>query len=170
LVAVAAIAVVIVASSLSVYSALSLDMLDVNTDDLPSYPITHVRLSYDELINLPRHTVYAELYCFGSLVEKGDWTGVRLGLVIEKAVGSAVVSSDEGVLHFYATDGYSTQLDLAVAMREDIIIAYEINGRPLSEMTRLVIPYMNGAEWISMINQIEIFLPSYTVEISVTLE
>jgi DMSO/TMAO reductase YedYZ molybdopterin-dependent catalytic subunit len=145
-------------------------MLDVNTDDLPSYPITHVSLSYNELINMPRNTVYAELYCFGSLVEKGDWTGVRLGLVIDEAVGSAVVSSREGIINFYATDGYSTQLDLAAAMREDIIIAYERNGRPLSEMTRLVIPNVNGAEWISMINQIEIILPSYTVEISFTIE
>ena len=161
LIAVAAVAMVIVASIFCTYSPLSLRTLDVKSEDLK---VKQVYLGYNELVNMPRSTVHADLFCYGSLVESGYWTGVRLGLVIEKAG----VSPQEGTIEFYATDGYSTKLDLSAAMREDMIIAYEKDGSPLSEITRLVIPDENGAEWISMINQIKIVTSDYRIEIDIS--
>ena len=65
---------------------------------------------------------------------------------------------------------YSTKLDLSTAKREDLIIAYEKDGSLLSKMTRLVIPNVNGAEWISTINQIKIDIPSNNTEILVIIK
>jgi DMSO/TMAO reductase YedYZ molybdopterin-dependent catalytic subunit len=39
-------------------------------------------------------------------------------------------------------------------MREDVIIAYEKDGQPLTETLRLVIPWANGNLWISMITEL----------------
>ena len=156
------------ASSFSIYGTFILGTLGVKTKDTPSYTVTNVTLNFDELVNMSRTTVYAELYCYGLLIKSGDWTGVRLGLVLEKAGVSVYLQL--GSVEFYAIDGYSTNLDLLAAARSDIIIAYEKDGLPLVETTRLVIPYANGDKWISNINQIKIVIPSNNTEISVIIE
>jgi DMSO/TMAO reductase YedYZ molybdopterin-dependent catalytic subunit len=117
---------------------------------------TQIHLDYGELITMPRTTVYAELSCIGYFIDSGNWTGVRLGLVLEKA---GLIQQAESV-EFYASDGYSTSMPYSEAMREDIIIAYEKDGSKLPEVTRLVIPNANGGEWISKIYQIKIVNPS----------
>jgi DMSO/TMAO reductase YedYZ molybdopterin-dependent catalytic subunit len=45
-------------------------------------------------------------------------------------------------------------MPINMAMRQDIIVAYELNGSPLSETLRLVVPGANGNGWISMITSI----------------
>jgi DMSO/TMAO reductase YedYZ molybdopterin-dependent catalytic subunit len=124
----------------------------VKTEDSSWEQATIIYLDYDELIKMPRSTVYAELNCYSSLVDRGNWTGVNLGLVLEKAG----LHPQSGTIVFYASDGYSTRLPLSIVMQEDIIIAYEKDGNPLTEKTRLIVPSANGAEWISRITQIEI--------------
>ena len=42
-------------------------------------------LEYTELVTMPRTTINADLYCVNSLIEHGNWTGVKLGSVLEKA-------------------------------------------------------------------------------------
>lgn len=115
-----------------------------------------VYLDYGELITMPTTTVYAELSCYGSLIDGGNWTGVRLGLVLEK---TGLIEKAERV-EFHASDGYLTSMLYSEAMREDVIIAYEIDGSNLPEVTRLVIPGANGSEWISSIYKITIIFPS----------
>jgi DMSO/TMAO reductase YedYZ molybdopterin-dependent catalytic subunit len=113
-------------------------------------------IDYGELVTMPRTTVNADLYCVGSLVDHGNWTGVRLRLVLQKAGSNQQVESVE----FYASDGYSTKISYSVATRDDVIIAYEKDGVALPEVTRLVIPDVNGDEWVSSISQIKIVFPS----------
>lgn len=111
-----------------------------------------LNLTLNELVSMPRNTVNAELYCFGYLVAAGNWTGVRLGLVLEKAgLQNGAVS-----IEFLASDGYKTLLDMASAMNEDVILAYELNGQPFYEVLRLVLPWANGDRWIAMITQITV--------------
>jgi DMSO/TMAO reductase YedYZ molybdopterin-dependent catalytic subunit len=111
-----------------------------------------LNLTLSELVAMPKSTVFAELYCYDKLITSGSWTGVRLGYIFEK-VGYNPQATD---VTFYATDGYVISLEIASLMREDVIIAYELDGLPLSETLRLVIPGENGASWISMITQITI--------------
>jgi DMSO/TMAO reductase YedYZ molybdopterin-dependent catalytic subunit len=42
------------------------------------------------------------------------------------------------------------------AAREDVIIAYLLNGNPIQEKMRLVVPYRNGDQWISDIVEIRV--------------
>lgn len=111
-----------------------------------------LNLTFDELRTMERSTVFAELDCDWNFITIGNWTGVRLGLVLEKTGPYPQVVN----VTFYATDGYTTTLSITTAMREDVIIAYEKDGEPLLERTRLVIPGENGAQWISALTEITI--------------
>ncbi len=117
-----------------------------------------LNLTLNELIAMPRSTVYAELYCLpavgssGVLVDHGNWTGVRLELVLEKAG----VSPQAVKVAFYAEDGFTTDLTVTTAMREDIFLAYEKDGKPLPEKLRLAVPSMWGYKWIKWLIHIEV--------------
>jgi DMSO/TMAO reductase YedYZ molybdopterin-dependent catalytic subunit len=104
---------------------------------------------------MPKTTVNAVLYCVdypSSPVAQGNWTGVKLNLLLEEAG----ISSGAVKVAFTATDGYTTDLTVQTAMRQDIIIAYQLNGQSLSEGLRLVVPGKWGYKWISGIGQIEL--------------
>lgn len=117
-----------------------------------------LNLTLNELIAMPRSTVYAELYCLpavgssGVLVDHGNWTGVRLELVLEKAG----VSPQAVKVAFYAEDGFTTDLTVTTAMREDTVLAYEKDGKPLPEKLRLAVPNMWGYKWIKWLIHIEV--------------
>jgi DMSO/TMAO reductase YedYZ molybdopterin-dependent catalytic subunit len=114
-----------------------------------------LNLTFDDLLAMPRSTVYAELYCVGgptTILEKGSWTGVRLGLMLEEAG----VLPEAVKVAFYADDGFATDLTVVTAMRQDIILAYERDGEPLPETLRLVVPGKWGYKWIRGVTHIEL--------------
>jgi DMSO/TMAO reductase YedYZ molybdopterin-dependent catalytic subunit len=114
-----------------------------------------LNLTFDDLLAMPKTSVYAELYCVGNprnVLEEGDWTGVRLGLLLEQAV----VSPEAVKVAFYADDGFSTDLTPAAATSDDIILAYERDGEPLTETVRLVVPGRWGYKWIRDVTHIEV--------------
>ncbi len=109
-------------------------------------------LTLSELKAMPNSTVYAELYCYGVFVTGGNWTGISLSFLLETVeLDQSAVS-----LGFYATDGYGKEIPLTDVLREDVIIAYELNGFPLSETLRLMLPGVNGEYWVAMINHITV--------------
>jgi DMSO/TMAO reductase YedYZ molybdopterin-dependent catalytic subunit len=101
---------------------------------------------------MPRSTVYGEIYCYGRFVTGGNWTGVSLRFLLE----SVAFDQNAGSVAFYAEDGYTIDISIQEAMRPDVIIAYELDGQPLSETLRLVLPGQNGNRWIAQINQITV--------------
>jgi DMSO/TMAO reductase YedYZ molybdopterin-dependent catalytic subunit len=66
----------------------------------------------------------------------------------------AELNSQAESVDFTAIDGYQVTIPLTTAMREDVIVAHQLNGEPLAEGLRLVIPGANGNVWIAGINQI----------------
>jgi DMSO/TMAO reductase YedYZ molybdopterin-dependent catalytic subunit len=114
-------------------------------DGAVSHPIN---LTFNELIAMPQSSVYAELYCYGRLVIRGVWTGVRLSYILEKAE----VDQQARSIKFYAADGYTIDLSITA----DALIAYEIDGQFLAETLRLVLPRANGDRWIAMITHINV--------------
>ncbi len=121
-------------------------------DGLVQSPLS---LTSAELMAMPRSTVYAELYCVDfpmAALAEGDWTGVRLGLLLEEAG----VSPEAVKVALYAEDGYTTDLTVATATRDDIILAYERDGEPLEEDLRLVVPDKWGYKWIRDLTHIEL--------------
>jgi DMSO/TMAO reductase YedYZ molybdopterin-dependent catalytic subunit len=114
-------------------------------DGAVSHPIN---LTLNELIAMPRISVYAELYCYGRLVIRGVWTGVQLSYLLEKAE----VDQQARSIKFYAADGYTIDLSITA----DALIAYEKDGQLLPETLRLVLPKANGDRWIAMITHITV--------------
>ena len=116
-----------------------------------------VALSLDDIMAMPKTMVYAELSCFGRPIAGGAWGGVQVGLLLEKAG----LDEQPASLVFYASDGYTRRFSNSYAAREDVIIAYELDGAALAEKLRLVIPGANGEYWIGMITVISIDSTNY---------
>jgi DMSO/TMAO reductase YedYZ molybdopterin-dependent catalytic subunit len=114
-----------------------------------------LNLSWAEMVALPNSTVNAALICVDApttILEQGNWTGIKLRVLLEE------VAPLSGAIKvgFFAADGYSTDLTLETAMRDDIILAYEKDGAPLNDL-RLVVPGKWGYKWISQVTQIRLF-------------
>lgn len=99
-------------------------------------------------------TVTSELICVtGASFGTHNWTGVRLSeLLSEAGVQTSAVK-----VGFHASDGYTTDLTLQDAARQDVIIAFEKDGAQLQEKTKLVVPGKWGYKWISGIDQIVLY-------------
>jgi len=130
-----------------------------------------INLTFNELIAMPNITEYAELYCYSELIVSGNWTGVRLGVLLSKAG----LYPNATTLEFYASDGYTIKLPITDAMQGNAIIAYQLNGTvPLdytavngqrNETLQLVLPRdRNGFEWIYLITRIEVIAATPTPE------
>ncbi len=114
-----------------------------------------LNLTYKEILAMPRSNVNATLFCVGAPnhpVAEGDWTGVSLRFILERAR----VSPEAVKVAFYAEDGFTTDLTVATAMRGDVILAYEKDGESLPEKLRLVVPDKWGYKWISNLTRIEL--------------
>ena len=109
-------------------------------------------LSMDQLAALPTTTVQANIYCYGVFLTGGDWMGPKLSEILQMAEPGSQAESVE----FSAADGYKVNIPIKTAMLEYVIVAYQINGQPLLEGLRLVLPEANGNMWISGINHITV--------------
>jgi DMSO/TMAO reductase YedYZ molybdopterin-dependent catalytic subunit len=109
--------------------------------------------SWAEIVAMPKTTVNATLVCVDSpnVYMAGNWTGIKLQTLIEEAKPTADVIK----VGFYAADGYSTDLTIETAMRDDTILAHENNGNPLNDL-RLVVPGKWGYKWIGQVTVIEL--------------
>ena len=113
-------------------------------------------LTYDEILAMPQVTQITYLYCMPGYEGTGEWTGVPLLYVLEKAG-----YSDETVsVVFYAADEYSSSIPLDKAVLQDTILAYKMNGVTLPEEhgypLRLVVPDKVGYKWVKWIVKIEL--------------
>jgi len=109
-----------------------------------------------ELTSMPNTTVTATIYCVDFptvVVTSGEWTGVKLSTLLER-VGVLPSAVKVG---FFASDGYSTDLDLEPATVQDIVVAYAKDSVPLEETLRLVAPGKWGYKWISQLTDIVLF-------------
>ena len=113
-----------------------------------------MNLTLSEIAEMPATTVNATIYCVGSstqIVDEGNWTGVKLGFLLEEAG----FSSSAIKVAFYASDGYSTDLSLEAATQPNVIVAYEKDDIRISGTLRLVTPGRWGYKWISQLTRIE---------------
>jgi DMSO/TMAO reductase YedYZ molybdopterin-dependent catalytic subunit len=116
-------------------------------------------LAYEDLLALPSTTFLRTQECIsneigGDLISNGQWTGVPLRIVLERAG----VKPGAIKVQFTCDDGYSTAIPIAEAMEEQTILAYQLNGTPLPERhgfpTRLIFPAhygMKNPKWITRI-------------------
>jgi DMSO/TMAO reductase YedYZ molybdopterin-dependent catalytic subunit len=111
-------------------------------------------LTLDQLKALPKTTEYSAIICVdfpSTIVEEGNWTGVKLTTLFE----TAVIQSGAVKIVIAASDGYSSDLTIDAAMQDNVIIAYEKDGQALSGL-RLVVPDRWGYKWVNQVTQIEV--------------
>ena len=126
-------------------------------DGLVERPVT---LSYTQLRALPRAEQVSTFHCVtGWTVENVHWAGVRF----EDLLAAAVPSPNAGALTFTSAEQpYTDSLTLDQARLKDAMLAYEMDGKPLSRAhgapVRVVIPEMYGyknVKWVEGITVTE---------------
>src|SRR5207248_1074246 len=87
-------------------------------------------LTYDELRAMPPTMITKDFQCVtGWRVHNVRWTGVRLSELLDKAG----VQPTAKALRFTSFDGvYTESLTIDQARRADVLVAYDLDGKPLS--------------------------------------
>ena len=105
-----------------------------------------------------------ELWSNGA-VGTGRWTGVPLRRLLERAAIDAqateilVEGADAGTVTDGTTVGFGRSLPIAEAMRDDVLLAFDVNGEPISAAhgapLRLIVPGWYGmasVKWVTRIS------------------
>ena len=113
--------------------------------------------TYEEILSFPQVTQVTHLQCvMGGYEATGEWTGVPLKFLLEKTGYSESTVS----VIFHAADEYTSSIPLSVALQEDTILAYEMNGVTLPKEhgfpLRVVVPNKFGYKWVKWIVKIEL--------------
>ena len=125
-----------------------------------------VSLSYDELRALPRVDQISTFHCVtGWTVDNVHWGGVRMSDVLARARPLAAGHA----LRFVSMEvPYVDSLTLRQASLHDVMLAYEMDGKPLPREhgapARLIIPEMYGyknVKWLTGINLVSQAEPGY---------
>ena len=117
-----------------------------------------VTLTLDELRALPPTRMTRDFQCVtGWRVRDVKWAGVRLADLLDRA---GVKEGAQGV-RFVSFDGaYTETLTMEQARRDDVIVAYEMEGKPLSAAhggpARLYVAPMYGYKSIKWLESVEV--------------
>ena len=123
-------------------------------------------LSYADLLALPRTELVRDFQCVtGWRVPDVHWAGVRLGHIVDLAQPQAGAEAVE----FTSYDGvYTESLTLAEAHRDDVLVAYEMLGAPVTVdhggPVRLYVAPMYGyksAKWLKSISVVKNSVPGF---------
>jgi DMSO/TMAO reductase YedYZ molybdopterin-dependent catalytic subunit len=125
-----------------------------------------VSLSYRALLALPKTEQISTFHCVtGWSVKNVHWGGVRLRDVLAQA---DPLPSAHALEFVSAETPYVDSLTLEQSSVQDVMLAYEMDGRPLSRAhgapLRLVIPEMYGyknVKWLAAINLVPRALDGY---------
>jgi len=129
-----------------------------------------VSLSYRELLALPKAEQVSTFHCVtGWSVDNVKWGGVRLNDVLASA---QPLPSAHALEFVSAEKPYVDSLTVEQAGLHDVMLAYEMDGRPLSRAhgapVRLVIPEMYGyknVKWLAGVNLVPRALDGYWEEL-----
>ncbi len=129
-----------------------------------------VKLAYDEIRSMPSFSRYHTLECIsndvgGDLIGNAMWKGVRFRDLIEHAGG---VNPKAIRFAFRCADGYPEGIPVVDAMRPDTMLAYEMNGAPLTPVhgypLRMLNPGhfgMKNPKWITKIEAVSTNFTGY---------
>jgi DMSO/TMAO reductase YedYZ molybdopterin-dependent catalytic subunit len=111
-----------------------------------------LRLSFDEFMKLPSVELRADFHCVTGWTKFNlHWKGVLFKTIAELANPLP----DARYVLIFAENNYTTNLPLDIAMDNDVIFAYEYEGKPLTPEhgypLRLVVPKRyayKSAKWV----------------------
>ncbi len=143
------------------------------TGDLPSRSEADYHLGVDGMVDNPTTLTTEDLRAMaptrlnkdfqcvtGWRVHDVSWVGVRLGDLLDKAG----VQAGAGAVRFHSFDGvYTETLTLDQARRGDVIVAYELEGKTISDAhggpVRLYVAPMYGYKSCKWLERIEVTPP-----------
>jgi DMSO/TMAO reductase YedYZ molybdopterin-dependent catalytic subunit len=117
-----------------------------------------VSVDYKTLLRLPRAEQTSTFHCVtGWTVKDVRWTGVRF----KDLLALAEPLPEAKAIRFVSLEvPYDDSLTLAQALLPDVMLAYELDGRPLSRPhgapARVVIPEMYGYKGVKWLGRIEL--------------
>ena len=151
-------------------------------------------LSLKDVRKRPRKEVIATLECSGNGSNPGfmgaigniRWTGTPLASLLkecgmaERAIEIVFFGADEKVEKIRDRDypqNFARSLSRADALRDEVLLAYEMNGEPLAKEhggpVRLIVPGWFGIAWVKWLNRIEVadrrFMSKYMAREYVTI-
>jgi DMSO/TMAO reductase YedYZ molybdopterin-dependent catalytic subunit len=127
----------------------------LHVDGLVEQPL---ELTYDELRSLPRAEQISDFHCVtGWSVGHVRWAGVRF----RDLLAGARPLPRAGALQFVSAERpYVDTLTLDQASLSDVMLAYEMDGKPLSRPhggpVRVVIPEMYGYKNVKWVERVEL--------------
>jgi DMSO/TMAO reductase YedYZ molybdopterin-dependent catalytic subunit len=142
---------------------LELSLADIRALPRMTEPVTFECAGNGRARLMPRPRSQPWLY---EAVSTAEWTGVSLGQVLEQAGLAAAATelvftgADRGIQGGVEHD-YARSLTVGEARRPEVMLAYEMNGRPLEPQhgfpLRLVVPGwygMTSVKWLSSIEAV----------------
>ena len=125
----------------------------LRVDGLVERPLT---LSYEELLALPRVEQVSDFHCVtGWSVANVGWAGVRFAELLHAA---GARPSAKALTFVSAEQPYVDSLTLEQAELKDVLLAYEMDGKPLAREhgapLRVVIPDMYGYKNVKWVERV----------------
>ena len=125
---------------------------DLRVDGEVARPL---RLTYDELLALSRMTVMSDFHCVtGWRTFENEWVGVT----IRELADRAQIKPTGRYATFRCGDGYTTSHPTSVLYDDDVLLAYQWDGKPLplehGGPLRLIVPKRyawKSAKWVRAI-------------------
>jgi DMSO/TMAO reductase YedYZ molybdopterin-dependent catalytic subunit len=109
-------------------------------------------LNYDELLALPATEWRGDIHCVTRWTKKDTrWRGVSFKSLAERAKPLPSVTH---ILE-HADNDYTTNVPLSILLRDDVLVAYEFDGKPLEPVhggpVRMLVPklyFWKSAKWL----------------------
>ena len=152
----------------AIYAALGVPRVDavqwkLSVTGLVENPL---QLPYSDLITSPLAVkLQRDFYCVtGWSIADVVWEGVPIKALADQAK----VRSDAGWLMFHCAEGYTATIPVEDALVEDALIAFRLNGKPLSEEqgfpARPFMPHLYGwksAKWLTEMEFLRDYVDGY---------
>jgi len=114
---------------------------------------TPLEFTYDQLTSVPQDNLTRSFHCVTKWsIKDVVWEGLQLRKLLEPAG----VAPEADWLMFHCADGYSAPVPLGDAMMDDSMLAFRLNGKPLSaEQGFPARPFISGlyawksAKWVN---------------------
>jgi DMSO/TMAO reductase YedYZ molybdopterin-dependent catalytic subunit len=126
---------------------------------------TPVVLSYQELLSLDQVQIICDIHCVtGWSLLDSSWSGVRLTTIMARARPNR----NAGYVIFEAAGGYSSNVPISEARKENVILAHSFFGEKLQQAhgapVRVVIPdryFYKSAKWLEAVKVSSYDEPGY---------
>ncbi len=116
-----------------------------------------LKLSWDEFLKLPKTVDVSEFDCVTGWTRLDNkWEGVRFSEIVKLA--HPTVKAKYATIECYGDVTYTTSLPLEDLVRDNVLFAYGLDGKPLEPThggpVRLVVPHKYGyksAKWVKRV-------------------